>query len=393
MGAARVAAGDGRGGGVYPADPRRRAPRCPSRCSRCCMLGALAAGLQHRRSTDRWRWVLAAGVLAGLTILTRANAMVLLLPLALAVWTVRPRFSPRALAVPALLVVVAVVTVSPWTIRNAIVLDRFIPVSTQLGSALAGHLQRPGAAGRGEPRLLALDPAHPGLTGPLRRGWATSRSPTVEDDPAGALEGVHPRSPDVRGDGRAVDHAAHVRARRPDWSRHTASTISVDTGLGQRRGGVLLGLRAAGARRRVHPPGEADAVLRLAVPDPALPERGLPRRRDAALPDRHRPVHRHAGGTGATTRTSSVRGPCTPSTRSSSISDVAEGPDTSVMAARRGRPRRGGRRRRARSATICSSPDHAHVQVGHERQRAAARALAAVEHDRAGLGDRRARSR
>ena len=102
------------------------------------LLGALAAAIQHRRSTHRWRWVLLAGFLGGLTILTRANALVLLLPLALAVWTVRPRFSPRALAAPAVLVVLALLTVSPWTIRNAVVFDRFIPVSTQLGSALAG---------------------------------------------------------------------------------------------------------------------------------------------------------------------------------------------------------------------------------------------------------------
>jgi N-methylhydantoinase A/oxoprolinase/acetone carboxylase beta subunit len=92
----------------------------------------------HRRSTHRWRWVVLAGVLAGLTCLTRANALVLLLPLGLAVWTVRPRFSVRALAAPALLVVLALVTISPWTIRNAVTFHRFIPVSTQLGSALAG---------------------------------------------------------------------------------------------------------------------------------------------------------------------------------------------------------------------------------------------------------------
>ena len=36
----------------------------------------------------------------------------------------------------------------------------------------------------------------------------------------------------------------------------------------------------------------------------------------------------------ATTKTSSVRGPCTPSTRSSSMSEVADGPDTNVI----GRP-------------------------------------------------------
>ena len=102
------------------------------------MLGALAAVLAHRRSAHRWRWVVVAGVLSGLTILTRANAMVLLLPLGVAVWTIRPRLSPRALAAPALLVALALLTVSPWTIRNAVVLDRFIPVTTQLGSALAG---------------------------------------------------------------------------------------------------------------------------------------------------------------------------------------------------------------------------------------------------------------
>ena len=31
------------------------------------LLGALAAAIQHRRSTHRWRWVVVAGVLAGLT--------------------------------------------------------------------------------------------------------------------------------------------------------------------------------------------------------------------------------------------------------------------------------------------------------------------------------------
>jgi 4-amino-4-deoxy-L-arabinose transferase-like glycosyltransferase len=75
------------------------------------LLGALAAALQHRRSVHGWRWLIVAGVLAGLTALTRANALVLLLPLALAVWTGRPRFSPRSLAAPAALVVVALLTV------------------------------------------------------------------------------------------------------------------------------------------------------------------------------------------------------------------------------------------------------------------------------------------
>ena len=90
----------------------------------------------------------------------------------------------------------------------------------------------------------------------------------------------------------------------------------------------------------------------------------------------------------ATTSTSSLRGPWTPSTRSSSMSEVADGPETSVI----------GRPARAASASRCDGVghpgddvaglDHADVVVGHERQRAAPRARPAVEHDRAGLGDR-----
>ena len=177
------------------------------------LLGALAAALQHRRSTHRWRWVLLAGLLGGLTILTRANALVLLLPLALAVWTVRPRFSPRALAAPAVLVVVALLTVSPWTIRNAVVFDRFIPVSTQFGSALAGTYND-------QARLDKENPASWRSIRHLPEYRAVLRAPAA--DPRArrrgrlraAVEGVHPRAPDLRGEGRAVDVAAHARARR-----------------------------------------------------------------------------------------------------------------------------------------------------------------------------------
>src|SRR5262249_52011472 len=87
-----------------------------------CMLGAIACALR--------RWAIPAGILMGLAVLGRANALILLLPL---MWAVRPGFGR-----PAVLLVVALLTIAPWTIRNAIVLDHFVPVSTQLGSALAG---------------------------------------------------------------------------------------------------------------------------------------------------------------------------------------------------------------------------------------------------------------
>jgi 4-amino-4-deoxy-L-arabinose transferase-like glycosyltransferase len=102
------------------------------------MLAALVAAVQHRRSAHRLRFAVLAGVLAGLAILTRANAVVLLLPLAAAVWDGGPRLARRALAAPAALLAAAALTVAPWTIRNAIELESFVPVSTQLGSAMAG---------------------------------------------------------------------------------------------------------------------------------------------------------------------------------------------------------------------------------------------------------------
>src|SRR4051794_35618347 len=101
------------------------------------MLGAVSAVLQHRRSVHRYRWALAGGVLAGAAVLTRANGLILLVPLGFAVWALRPRWSVRALGPPLALGIVALLVVSPWTVRNARKFHAFIPVTTQLGSALA----------------------------------------------------------------------------------------------------------------------------------------------------------------------------------------------------------------------------------------------------------------
>jgi 4-amino-4-deoxy-L-arabinose transferase-like glycosyltransferase len=102
------------------------------------VLTALYAVLRHRRSPHRWRWLVVAGIATGAAVLTRANGAVLLLPLGLAVWTGRPRWRVRALLAPAVLVLVAVLTVAPWTTRNAVAFHAFVPVSTDLGPTLAG---------------------------------------------------------------------------------------------------------------------------------------------------------------------------------------------------------------------------------------------------------------
>jgi 4-amino-4-deoxy-L-arabinose transferase-like glycosyltransferase len=100
-------------------------------------LAALLAAARYRR-TRRLPWALAAGVLGGLATLTRANGAVLLAPLLVAAWPRRAGRSPRGFAPAAALACAFVLTVVPWTVRNAAELHAFVPVSTDLGRTLAG---------------------------------------------------------------------------------------------------------------------------------------------------------------------------------------------------------------------------------------------------------------
>ncbi len=81
----------------------------------------------------------------GLAILGRANAIILVLPLAAAVWkgwrpgARRCAWSRR-------------LTVVPWTIRNYETFHAFVPVSTQFGTALAGTYNSEAQGGQGQTR-------------------------------------------------------------------------------------------------------------------------------------------------------------------------------------------------------------------------------------------------
>jgi 4-amino-4-deoxy-L-arabinose transferase-like glycosyltransferase len=129
-------------------------------------LGAISAAVAHRRSSHPYRWALVTGLLAGLAVLTRVNGILLVVPLAIAVWTLRPRFGGVALAQPALMVGATLVLLAPWTIRNAIELHAFIPLSTQDGIALersfnpiAFHASPPSLQ-HNSPRLFRIKQQH-----------------------------------------------------------------------------------------------------------------------------------------------------------------------------------------------------------------------------------------
>jgi len=108
------------------------------------VLATVYVGLRVRRARSArsarttYAWVAGAGLLTGLATLTHENAVVILFPLLVAVWTGRPRTAPRSLAAPALLIAVTVLMVLPWTIRNAVVIHHFIPVSDETGITLVG---------------------------------------------------------------------------------------------------------------------------------------------------------------------------------------------------------------------------------------------------------------
>jgi 4-amino-4-deoxy-L-arabinose transferase-like glycosyltransferase len=101
-------------------------------------LAAVNCALRARVAEKRTRWVVLAGLFAGLAALTRGNGVVVGIALAFVVWTVRPRWSRRGLASPTLLLATMALTILPWTIRNAVVQHAFIPVTTELGATLSG---------------------------------------------------------------------------------------------------------------------------------------------------------------------------------------------------------------------------------------------------------------
>jgi hypothetical protein len=125
----------------------------------------LAAGvllsLRAQDTGELWAWA-ASGALLGALALVRPEYLVVALLLAILAPLVGPRSAElrQRLLAAAVMVLATVVVLAPWTVRNLVVLDRLVPVSTGGGKALyiGTYLDADGDAAKLRRLLLERQP-------------------------------------------------------------------------------------------------------------------------------------------------------------------------------------------------------------------------------------------
>jgi hypothetical protein len=260
--------------------------------------GAVLAFLWASDGGRVWRWLL-PGFLLGFTTLTRPEyvpfvAVFAVLAFARVVWLRRPRWRAGLLGgtvAAALLVVAFVVPLAPWTARNYVVLDRFVPVTTGGGKALFVATYLPGAGRQQKVKRKLIERYY---------GKHDLSYPEVKaTEMAPLLNRVAKRYPDMRRDaalgrigrenlvryatGQPVAYAKMVLAKIGNmWDRGSTPAMSPDLMFVYHR--VLLALAGIGiAAMAIQRRWEAVVIgllvlgvtvvggLTLAVPRRALP--------------------------------------------------------------------------------------------------------------------------
>jgi hypothetical protein len=133
-------------------------------------LAAVLAALVARDRPGRLRWAVLAGVLVGLATLTRSTDLLLVVPIALIVWVIRPLRSWRSARAPLVVVCAALATLAPWLIRDAAVLRTFVPITDEGGYALIGTYNAEAAARADYPALYTPPLLEAAKLVPLARG-------------------------------------------------------------------------------------------------------------------------------------------------------------------------------------------------------------------------------
>jgi 4-amino-4-deoxy-L-arabinose transferase-like glycosyltransferase len=247
---------------IYPATIQYTGMLMTEPLAATLLAGAMLAILWAGDGDSPRRW-LVPGLTLGVLALVRPEYLAIGLLLALLIFLRKRLRLPwrRALVTAAVVVLGIVVVVAPWTVRNAIALDRFVAVSTGGGQVLYAGTYLP-SDGNPEKVGAAVVAEHPGLFGPhaledLRLEQILARIgegtyPNLEPDQALSKMGKEQLRDDIERHtteyigfiakkiGRIWSHGPRAVMREPVWEALHWALL----GLG------LLGLAILAYRRR-----------------------------------------------------------------------------------------------------------------------------------------------
>lgn len=252
MGAAGVA--------IYPALLEYQGMLMSEPLAATLLSGAVLAVLWADTDRRRGSW-LVPGVLLGALALTRPEYLAISVLIAVVVFARGGRDGWRRCLPQALILLLGLgLVVAPWTARNAVALDRFVPVSTGGGQVLFAGSYMPSG---GDPERVGEEvlERHPGLARQLPAdarleqilaALATQRYPAIETDAALARMGRERLWDDVSQQpldyagfvvtkvGRVWSHGPRDVMREPAWQALHWALLAFG----------LLGLGLLAARRR-----------------------------------------------------------------------------------------------------------------------------------------------
>ena len=186
---------------------------------------------------ERWRWLLPGGLFGALA-LTRPEYLGIAVLVAGVIFLREVRDWRRSLARAAVFLLAAFVVIAPWTLRNAVALDRFVPISTGGGQVLFagtylpsdGDPEKVGAKVVAEnPQLFAPQDAQRLRLEQILARLAHARYPEMEADQALSKMGKEQLWEDVSDEpieyagfvatkvGRIWSHGPREVMREPVW--------------------------------------------------------------------------------------------------------------------------------------------------------------------------------